>query len=247
MQPLPALDHVQCQQPLGELLVALRHRIDDRLMVAQLLKRQIRGVEIVEVWNREGLESVLLDGRFDILVTDYDLRWSNGLNVLHAVRQQWPARPVIMFTSTGTEEVAVEAMRSGLDDYIIKTPERLVRLSGSVGKALGGGVPVGAALISEEVATRISFGDHGSTYGGNLLACRAALCFLDELRDGLLSHVAEIGRYFERRLTAMAARRKIIKAIRGQGLIWGIELTRDAAAVVSRLPKNKRFRCPLLG
>src|SRR6185503_6681562 len=49
----------------------------------------------------------------------------------------------------------------------------------ALGKALGGGVPVGATLLSEEVATKISFGDHGSTYGGNLLACRAALCFLD--------------------------------------------------------------------
>ena len=43
----------------------------------------------------------------------------------------------------------------------------------SVGKALGGGVPIGAALVSEEVAETISFGDHGTTYGGNLLACRA--------------------------------------------------------------------------
>src|SRR6195256_32198 len=60
----------------------------------------------------------------------------------------------------------------------------------SVGKALGGGVPVGAALISDEVASTISYGDHGSTYGGNLLACRAALCFLGELTDGgLLENV----------------------------------------------------------
>jgi diguanylate cyclase (GGDEF)-like protein/PAS domain S-box-containing protein len=121
----------------GPVIVLVDDHADDRLMVARLLKRQFRGVEIVEVWNREGLESVLVDGRFDILVTDYDLKWSNGLNVLHSVRQQWPARPVIMFTDTGTEEVAVEAMRSGLDDYIIKTKERLVRLSGSVAKALG--------------------------------------------------------------------------------------------------------------
>ncbi len=102
----------------------------------------------------------------------------------------------------------------------------------SVGKALGGGVPVGAALISEEVASRITFGDHGSTYGGNLLACRAALCFVDELANGLVAHVGEMGRYFEERLNAMATRRPIIKEVRGQGLIWGIELTRDAAAVV---------------
>ena len=51
----------------------------------------------------------------------------------------------------------------------------------ALGKALGGGVPVGAALFSERVADAAAFGDHGSTYGGNLLACRAALVFLEEL------------------------------------------------------------------
>jgi acetylornithine aminotransferase/acetylornithine/N-succinyldiaminopimelate aminotransferase len=103
----------------------------------------------------------------------------------------------------------------------------------SLGKALGGGVPVGAALISEEVAAKISYGDHGSTYGGNLLACRAALTVLDELvGGGLIAHVGRIGRYFEERLKAMRARHAIIKEVRGCGLIWGLELTRDASAVV---------------
>ena len=59
-------------------------------------------------------------------------------------------------------------------------------------------MPVGAALLSEEVATKISFGDHGSTYGGNLLACRAALFFLDQLvGGGLIAHVGRVGRHFE--------------------------------------------------
>jgi acetylornithine/succinyldiaminopimelate/putrescine aminotransferase len=103
----------------------------------------------------------------------------------------------------------------------------------SVGKALGGGVPIGAALISEEVARTISFGDHGSTYGGNLLACRAALCVLDELVDnGLLGQIGRVGRHMETRLTALAARHPIVKEVRGAGLIWGLELTRDAAPVV---------------
>ena len=94
-------------------------------------------------------------------------------------------------------------------------------------------MPVGAALISEEVAATISFGDHGSTYGGNLLACRAALCFLDELvGGGLLSHIGRVGRFFEQRLRAMAAKHAIVKEVRGAGLIWGLELTRDAAPVV---------------
>ena len=103
----------------------------------------------------------------------------------------------------------------------------------SIGKALGGGVAVGAALVSQEVADTIAFGDHGSTYGGNLLACRAALCFLDELdTGGLLGRVARVGDHLERGLRSMAARHPLIKEIRGAGLIWGLELTRDAAPVI---------------
>jgi acetylornithine/succinyldiaminopimelate/putrescine aminotransferase len=49
----------------------------------------------------------------------------------------------------------------------------------ALGKALGAGVPVGAAMFSERVGAAAAFGDHGSTYGGNLLACRAALVFLE--------------------------------------------------------------------
>jgi acetylornithine/N-succinyldiaminopimelate aminotransferase len=103
----------------------------------------------------------------------------------------------------------------------------------SVGKALGSGVPVGAALVSQDVADTISFGDHGSTYGGNLLACRAALCFLDELvGGGLLAHVGRVGVHFEHRLKALAAAHPMVKQVRGRGLMWGIELDRDAAPVV---------------
>ena len=104
----------------------------------------------------------------------------------------------------------------------------------SLGKALGAGVPVGAALVAEEVAGKISFGDHGSTYGGNLLACRATLCFLDQLvGGGLISHVGRMGRYFEQRLRAMAARHVVIKEVRGCGLMWGLELASDAAPVIA--------------
>jgi len=103
----------------------------------------------------------------------------------------------------------------------------------SVGKALGGGVPIGAALVSQEVADTIKFGDHGTTYGGNLLACRAALCVLDELvGGGLLAHVARVGRHFEQRLRSMAAKHPMVKEVRGKGLMWGLELDRDASAVV---------------
>jgi acetylornithine/succinyldiaminopimelate/putrescine aminotransferase len=103
----------------------------------------------------------------------------------------------------------------------------------SIGKALGGGVAVGAALVSQQVAEAIAFGDHGSTYGGNVLACRAALCFLDELTSGgLIARVGRVGRHMEQRLKALAANRPIIREVRGAGLIWGLELTVDASPVV---------------
>ncbi len=103
----------------------------------------------------------------------------------------------------------------------------------SIGKALGGGVPVGAALVSEEVANTISYGDHGSTYGGNLLACRAALCVLDELvGGGLLGHIGQVGRHLDERLQAIAKAHPIVKEVRGAGLMWGLQLARDAGPVV---------------
>ena len=102
----------------------------------------------------------------------------------------------------------------------------------ALGKALGGGVPIGAAMFSQRVADAAAFGDHGSTYGGNLLACRAAQLFLDELTSGLMEHVAEIGREIEAALRRVAARHSTVVDVRGAGVIWGLELDRPAAPVV---------------
>jgi acetylornithine/N-succinyldiaminopimelate aminotransferase len=103
----------------------------------------------------------------------------------------------------------------------------------AVGKALGSGVPVGAALVSQEVADTLSYGDHGTTYGGNLLACRAALTVLEEIFDrGVADNVKRVGVAFEQRLRAIAAKHSIVKEVRGAGLMWGLQLARDAAPVV---------------
>lgn len=104
----------------------------------------------------------------------------------------------------------------------------------SVGKALGGGMPVGAALVSERVAAAVRAGDHGSTYGGNLLACRAALFVLEQLADGgLLAHVGRVGAHLESGLRALAARHAAVRELRGRGLMWGLELDGDAGPVVA--------------
>jgi predicted acetylornithine/succinylornithine family transaminase len=102
----------------------------------------------------------------------------------------------------------------------------------SVGKALGGGVPIGAVLVSSRVAASISAGDHGTTYGGNPLACRAALAVLDTLDNGLLEHVRAVGPVFVEGLRALAAKHPMVVEVRGAGLMQGLVLDRDAAAVV---------------
>jgi acetylornithine/succinyldiaminopimelate/putrescine aminotransferase len=110
----------------------------------------------------------------------------------------------------------------------------------ALGKALGAGVPIGAALFSDRVAAAAKPGDHGSTYGGNLLACRAALVFLEELTTGgLMEHVARTGAYLERGLRAIAARQPAITAVRGAGVMWGLELDRPAGAVVEAALERK--------
>jgi predicted acetylornithine/succinylornithine family transaminase len=135
------------------------------------------------------------------------------------------------------DEVQSGCGRTGYPFYfgVIGLEPHLVAL----GKALGGGVPVGAALIADEVATKISYGDHGTTYGGNLLACRAALCFLDELVGrGLIGQVGRVGRHFEKRLRAIAAKYPMIKEVRGAGLMWGLDLTIEGAPIVAAALKR---------
>jgi acetylornithine/succinyldiaminopimelate/putrescine aminotransferase len=104
----------------------------------------------------------------------------------------------------------------------------------ALGKALGGGVPIGAAMLSRQVAASASPGDHGTTYGGNLLACRAALVFLDALEGGLLESIPRVSTHLFAGLRKLADRHAgVIVDVRGAGLIAGVELNRDATDVVA--------------
>ena len=104
----------------------------------------------------------------------------------------------------------------------------------ALGKALGAGVPVGAAMVSAKVAPAVAAGDHGTTYGGNLLACRAALTFLDALDNGLEAQIQRVSAHWFGRLHALAFRHpKRITAVRGAGLMAGLDLFDDALPVVN--------------
>ena len=94
----------------------------------------------------------------------------------------------------------------------------------ALGKALGAGIPIGAALLSEKVSSSVSYGDHGSTYGGNLLACQAALVFLSALEAGLIQRVADAGERLRSGLEKLVSSSDELHEVRGAGLMCGIEV-----------------------
>lgn len=101
----------------------------------------------------------------------------------------------------------------------------------TVGKAIGSGIPIGAALVSEHVAKEIFAGDHGTTYGGNVLSTRAALYVLEEL-DRLAPSIKEMGALFEQKLRALQQKYPVVTDVKGAGLMQGLHLSVDALPVV---------------
>jgi len=98
------------------------------------------------------------------------------------------------------------------------------------GKGLASGLPLSAVIARADVM-RWAPGTHGSTFGGNPVACAAALATLDLVEGGLIEHAAAIGVYARARLEEMAGRHKTIGEVRGRGLMLGIELADHDAAV----------------
>ena len=100
----------------------------------------------------------------------------------------------------------------------------------TLAKALGNGVPIGACLATESVAEMMQPGSHGTTFGGNPLACRAALTVLDIMRDERIAERAErAGKRLIDALRAGLDGLSFVREIRGRGLMVGVELDHDCA------------------
>lgn len=103
-------------------------------------------------------------------------------------------------------------------------------------KALGCGVPVGAFLLNEKTgSSSLAAGDHGTTYGGNPLAC-AAVCKVFELfeKEHILEHVKEVSAYLEEKLNALAGECEDIKCRRGAGLMQGLEFNKPVGGIITK-------------
>ncbi len=103
-----------------------------------------------------------------------------------------------------------------------------------IAKPLAAGLPLGAILTTEEVASRISPGIHGTTFGGGPLVCRVALEFLNIVEDQeLLENIRTRGAELREGLTKLAAKFDFVREVRGEGLMIGIELSIEGAPFVS--------------
>ncbi len=105
----------------------------------------------------------------------------------------------------------------------------------TLAKGLGNGVPIGTCMAAGAAATLFKPGSHGSTFGGNPLACAAALATLEVIeREGLMRNAVEVGGYIRERLSARLADVNGVRDIRGAGLMIGIELAVPCGELVAR-------------
>lgn len=109
----------------------------------------------------------------------------------------------------------------------------------TVAKGLGNGVPIGACLARGPAAELFQPGNHGSTFGGNPLACRAALAVIETLKqEHLLPRVQALGQYFYNHFSTALADVATVKAIRVKGLMIGIELDRPCRQLMTEALKH---------
>jgi 4-aminobutyrate aminotransferase len=97
-----------------------------------------------------------------------------------------------------------------------------------VAKGIASGLPLGAMIAKSEISSW-THGTHGTTFGGNPVACAAALATIDLIENGLITNAAETGSYLKERLSKLMSGHPIIRDVRGLGLMVGVELAADGA------------------
>ena len=110
-----------------------------------------------------------------------------------------------------------------------------------IAKGIGGGFPLGAVLMNKRVASAMTAGTHGSTFGGNPLAMSVGNAVLDQIfKKGFLTNVKKISKYFHSELNKLKKEfPKIIKEVRGVGLLIGLQLHNDQTKFIQKLMDNK--------
>jgi len=115
----------------------------------------------------------------------------------------------------------------------------------TIAKALGGGMAIGAMMAKDEVAASLVPGKHATTFGGNALACAAAVAVIEAIEEeNLLQNAADVGRYAKEKLELLKQKHSIIDHVRSVGLMIGVQLTGPGAQIVDKCLKNGlRINC----
>ena len=110
-----------------------------------------------------------------------------------------------------------------------------------IAKGIGGGFPLGAVLMNKRVASGMTAGTHGSTFGGNPLAMSVGNAVLDQIfKKGFLTNVKKISKYFYSELNKLKKEfPKVVKEVRGVGLLIGLQLHNDQTKFIQKLMDNK--------
>lgn len=166
-----------------------------------------------------------------------------GQEYLSTVRQICDEKSILLILDEVQTGLGRTGKWFGFQHYGIK-PDIM-----SLAKTLGGGFPIGACLAADAVASAFEPGNHASTFGGNPLACAAALTTLDVMvKEKLVENSADTGAYFHEKLRELQNRRDDIIDVRGLGLMAAIEMNRsDAAGIGKECLKNGLILNPIGG
>jgi acetylornithine/N-succinyldiaminopimelate aminotransferase len=203
----------------------------DRAAYQEPFKPLMPGVRFCQVGDTAGVDEVLRGGRVAAVIIEPIQAEGGVLPVppafLKALRYLCDEAGALLIF----DEVQVGLGRTGTlwaHEQAGVTPDLL-----TVAKPLAGGLPMGAVLLTEKVASALKPGDHGTTFGGGPLVASAALATVRKLGDPeMLAEVRRKGHFLANRLGALLLTCGAVKAVRGVGMIWGVELEEPVAAEV---------------
>jgi acetylornithine/N-succinyldiaminopimelate aminotransferase len=190
----------------------------------------------------KALESAFSDEVAAVMVEP--IQGEGGINVatkeyLQAIRQLCDEKGAVMIL----DEVQTGMGRTGkwfAYQHFDVEPDIM-----TLAKALGGGVAIGAMMAKEEIAASLVPGKHASTFGGNCLACAAAIAVIEAIEeDNLLENAASVGQYAKEKLNELKQKHFIIDHVRGIGLMIGVQLKSPGKEIVEKcLEKGLRINC----
>ncbi len=192
-----------------------------RELVERATRQAVPGALVTEAGDAEAFDWALRTSAPHLVVTDYCLPWGDGLDVIRRARSRWPECAVLMVTGNGDEGVAVEAMKLGASDYILKSPSHVLRLPGAIRGALQSRADRLATRQAElryrSLFEHLPIAVYRSTFDGTIVDANQAFAAL----LGWPSPAAAVGQSASALYVDPGERQDLIEALRRTGDVRG--------------------------